>query len=118
MKIHEFVDPEASSAERLALKLDLPGVVDSFRIDPNYRLLEVGVPLRYVGRTITELDLASRYRLVLVTILKQIANKNTIGHETSELKVMGIVPAETRLQQGDILLLFGAPRDLEEFIEK
>lgn len=117
MKIQEFVYPEASSAERLALKLDLPGVVDSFRIDLNYRLLEVGVPLRYVGRTITELDLTSRYRLVLVTILKRIGNKNTLGQETSELKVMGIVPPETRLQDGDILLLFGAPRDLEEFIK-
>jgi trk system potassium uptake protein len=117
MKIQEFIDPEASSAERLALKLDLPGVVDSFRIDHNYRLLEVGVPLRYVGRTITELDLTSRYRLVMVTILKRIANKNTLGQETSELKVMGIVPPETRLQNGDILLLFGAPADLEEFIE-
>jgi trk system potassium uptake protein len=117
MKIQEFVNPEESSAERLALKLDLPGVVDSFRIDHNYRLLEVRVPLRYVGRTITELDLTSRYRLVPVTILKRIGNKNSLGQETSELKVMGIVPPETILQDGDILLLFGAPRDLEEFIE-
>ena len=117
MKIYEFVDPEASSAERLALKLDLPGVVDSFRIDHNYRLLEVGVPVRYVGSSITQLDLTNRYRLVLVTILKRIGNKNTLGQETSELSVVGIVPPETKLLDGDILLLFGAPRDLEEFIE-
>src|SRR5687768_11402547 len=62
MNIKEFVHPEASSAERLALKLDLPGVIDSFQINPNYRLLEVAVPSRYVGRSIAELDLARRYK--------------------------------------------------------
>ncbi len=32
MDIQEFVYPESYSAERLALKLDLPGVIDSFQI--------------------------------------------------------------------------------------
>ena len=117
MKIQEFVYPEEASAERLALKLDLPGVIDSFQINPNYRLLEVGVPQRYVGRTIAELDLAKRYRLVLVTILKKAGTKNTLGQDISELKVVGVIPPETKLQEKDVLLLFGAPGDLEQFIE-
>jgi trk system potassium uptake protein len=117
MTIHEFVYPEESSAERLAMKLDLPGVIDSFQVNLNYRLLEVGIPLRYVGRSVSELNLAGRYRLVLVTILKKVEKKNTFGVSTTELKVIGIVPPETRLLEGDILLLFGAPADLEAFIE-
>jgi trk system potassium uptake protein len=116
MDIHEFVYPESSSAERLALKLDLPGVIDSFQINPNYRLLEVGVPGRYINKKIDELQLAEKYRLVLVTILKKIINKNFLGHETPELKVMGIVPSDARLLAGDVLLLFGSPRDLDAFI--
>lgn len=117
MNISEFVYPEASSAERLALKLDLPGVIDSFQINVNYRLLEVGVPQRYVGRSLAELDLGERYRLVLVTILKRVNQKSIFGHDKSELKVIGIVPPTTVLQTGDVLLLFGAPRDLEKFVE-
>ncbi|GAA4413479.1 TrkA family potassium uptake protein [Nibrella viscosa] len=118
MNIQEFAYPEASAAERLALKLDLPGVVDSFQINTDYRLLEVGVPQRYVGKSITQLDLANRYRLVLVTILKRISRRSIFGNDNSDLQVMGIVPPETILQSGDILLLFGAPRDLEDFIER
>lgn len=118
MNIQEFVYPEAYSAERLALKLDLAGVVDSFQINSDYRLLEVAVPRRYIGRSIIELDLARRYQLVLVSILKRVSKKNIFGNDNSELKVMGIVPPETILQEGDVLLLFGAPRDLENFIEK
>jgi trk system potassium uptake protein TrkA len=117
MNMHEFVNPEASSAERLALKLDLPGVIDSFQINPNYRLLEVGVPARYLGQTITELNLGNRYWIVLVTILKKTENKNIFGNDKNELRVIGVVPPETRLQAGDVLLLFGAPSDLENFIE-
>jgi len=117
MDIQEFVYPESTAAERLALKLDLPGVIDSFRINDEYRLLEIGVPQRYINRTIEELDLAKRYCLVLVTILKRIQNKTLFGHNKNELKVVGIVPQETKLQSGDVLLLFGAPFDLEKFIE-
>jgi trk system potassium uptake protein len=117
MNIEEFVYPEASSAERLALKLDLPGVIDSFQINPNYRLLEVAVPSRYVGRTVEELDLAKRYKLVLVTIIKKVSKKHLFGDERSEMQVIGIIPENTVLRTGDILLLFGIPRDLELFIE-
>ncbi|MBA2761595.1 MAG: TrkA family potassium uptake protein, partial [Segetibacter sp.] len=63
MDIHEFVHPEAYSAERLALKLDLPGVIDSFQINSDYRLLEVGIPERYINLSINNLNLANRYRL-------------------------------------------------------
>lgn len=117
MNITEFVYPESSSAERLALKLDLPGVIDSFQITQNYRLLEVAVPERYASRSIRDLDLAGRYRLVLVTIINNIRQKGIFGNERDEMKVMGIVPPDTVLKSGDILLLFGSPKDLELFIE-
>ena len=117
MDLQEFVNPEASAAERLALKLDLPGVIESFQISPDYRLLEVGIPQRYISRTINELDLAKKYCLVLVTILKRVQTKTHFGQNKSELKVMGIVPPETKLEREDVLLLFGAPSDLERFIE-
>ncbi len=117
MNMTEFVYPESSSAERLALKLDLPGVIDSFQVSQNYRLLEVAVPERYVGRSIQDLNLAARYQLVLVTIIKNVRQKGIFGNEKDEMKVVGIVPTETVLKSGDILLLFGGPKDLEFFIE-
>jgi trk system potassium uptake protein TrkA len=86
MDIQEFVYPESFSAERLALKLDLPGVIDSFQINPNYRLIEVQVPQRYTGRTVKDLNLADRYKLVLVTVLKKVIQKNIFGNNKSDLQ--------------------------------
>ncbi|HEY1114955.1 MAG TPA: TrkA family potassium uptake protein [Chitinophagaceae bacterium] len=117
MDIREFVYPEASSAERLAMKLDLPGIIDSFQVNPTYRLLEVAVPERYVGASIKELNLGAQYRLVLVTILKNVVQKSIFGSNKFEMQVVGIVPPETVVQSGDILVLFGAIKDLENFIE-
>lgn len=117
MDIREFVYPEASSAERLAMKLDLPGIIDSFQVNPNYRLLEVSVPERYVGSSIRELDLGARYRLILVTILKNVVQKSIFGGSKYEMQVVGIVPPEAVVQHGDVLVLFGAVKDLEAFIE-
>ena len=117
MNIDEYVYPEASSAERLALKLDLPGVIDSFQIHPDYRMIEVDVPDRYVGRTVEELDLRNRYKLVLVTIIKRVSKKHIFGNERTEMQVTGIIPDGTVVRKGDILLLFGTPRDIELFIE-
>jgi trk system potassium uptake protein TrkA len=117
MNIQEFVYPEAYSAERLALKLDLPGVIDSFQINSDYRILEVAVPKRYINISVNELNLAKKYKLVLVSILKKITKKNIFGNDKNDLQVMGIVPPETILQRDDVLLLFGTPRDLDEFIE-
>jgi trk system potassium uptake protein TrkA len=116
MDIQEFVYPESFSAERLALKLDLPGVIDAFQINPNYRLIEVQVPQRYTGRTIKDLNLADRYKLVLVTILKKVMQKNVFGNNKSDLEVVGVVSPDTILQADDVLLLFGAFTDLEKFL--
>lgn len=117
MNINEFVYPEASSAERLAFKLDLPGVINSFQVTEDYRLLEVAVPSKYIGKKVTDLNIETRYQLVLVTIIKDVMEKNIFGKDKKTEKVMGVVPPGTILSKGDLLLLFGSPANLENFIE-
>lgn len=116
MNMNEFVHPEEYAAERLALKLDLPGVIDSFQISSDYRLLEVAVPERYIGVAVGSLDLPNRYKIIFVSIMRKIQKKNLIGLDKNELQVMGVVPPSTILKKEDVLLLFGTPVSLEYFI--
>jgi Trk K+ transport system NAD-binding subunit len=46
-----------------------------------------------------------------------VLQKSIFGGNKTEMQVMGIVPPETIVKEGDILVLFGAPKDLEAFIE-
>jgi trk system potassium uptake protein TrkA len=117
MDIQEFVHPEADSAERLAYRLDLKGVVDSFKITDRYQLIEVKIPERYVDRRIHEIDFL-KYPVQPVTLLRSKPEKSIIGTTRMVKQVEGVLKPETVLKKDDILVLFGEVDKLEEFIEE
>lgn len=118
MNITEFSEPEAESAERLAYKLDLKGVVDHFRISDDYQLLEVALPIKCHEKRVEELQLLEKHHLQLVTILRPKITKRIFGTPKEEHRVMGVVPLDTVLLENDILVIFGKNEDLEKFIEE
>lgn len=117
MNITEFSDPEADSAERLAYKLDLKGVTDAFRISDEYQLLEVEVPYKCLQKTVESINLAEKYQVQLVTLMRKQTTRRIFGSPKEELKVMGVIPPDTVLHKGDIMVLFGKNVNLEKFIE-
>ena len=117
MDVKEFVYPEADSAERLAYRLDLKGVVDSFKITDRYQLIEVNIPDRYVDRKIKEIDFL-KYPVQPVTLSRLIEERSIIGTLHKVKKVVGVLTPDTVLRKDDILLLFGEVEKLEEFIEQ
>lgn len=116
MGITEFVYPEADSAERMAYRLDLKGVVDSFKITDNYQLIEVEVPARYIDRKLSDINFL-KYPVQPVTLLRQSEERSLIGTQHKVKQVVGVLKPETVLQRNDILVLFGEVGKLEEFIE-
>lgn len=117
MDIKEFVYPEADSAERLAYRLDLKGVVDSFKITDRYQLIEVNVPERYIERRLNEIDFL-KYPVQPVTLLRSKEEKSIIGTVHIVKQVEGVLKPETVLRKDDILVLFGEVDKLEKFIEQ
>lgn len=118
MDISEFVYPEGDSAERLAYKLDLKGVTNSFKISDKYKLVEIEVPVRYIDTKIADIDFLGKYRLQLVTVIRTVQSRNLLGISRKSKEVLGVLPPETELHQGDSMLLFGSVEDLEDFIEE
>ncbi|HEY9363650.1 MAG TPA: hypothetical protein VIQ00_10340 [Chitinophagaceae bacterium] len=57
------------------------------------------------------------YQLVFVSIIKGVLEKNIFWSNKNAQKVMGVIQPETSLEKDDQLLLFGAPANLEFFIE-
>lgn len=117
MDVKEFVYPEADSAERLAYRLDLKGVVDSFKITDRYQIIEVSIPDRYVDRRLREIDFL-KYPVQPVTLSRLIEERSIIGTLHKVKKVVGVLTPDTVLKKDDILLLFGEVEKLEEFIEQ
>jgi trk system potassium uptake protein TrkA len=118
MNVKEFIYPEGDSAERLAYKLDLKGVTDSFKISDKFKLIEILLPKRYEGKKIQEIDFLGKYRIQPVTIVREIMSRNILGTVRTTREVQGVLTPDTVLREGDKLLLFGDVEDLEKFVEE
>lgn len=117
MNIKEFVYPEGDSAERMAYKLDLKGVTDSFKISEKFKLIEIELPKRYAEKKISDIDFLGKYHIQAVTIVREMQSRNILGTVRTTRVVQGVLTPETVLQRGDKLLLFGDVVNLERFME-
>ncbi|MGJ8760230.1 MAG: potassium channel family protein [Polaribacter sp.] len=116
--IEEIVHPEEESAERWAKKLCLTNVVDSFELSADYSIIEVNIPERYIGSTIKEIQLRRKYNILALTTIKKTKVKSLVGKSRNEEQVQGVIAPNTVLNENDILVIYGANKDLRKFTNK
>ena len=115
--VDEIVHPEEETAERWAKKLCLHNVVDSFELSPDYSIIEANVPKEYVGKTIREVGFRSKYKLLVLTTIRSEEVKSLLGKTKTESKVQGVAVPDLLLNEEDILVLYGANKDLQHFLK-
>ncbi|WP_405608861.1 potassium channel family protein [Polaribacter sp. Asnod1-A03] len=113
--IEEIVHPEEESAERWAKKLCLTNVVDSFELSNDFSIIEVSIPKKYIGKSIREMQLRRKYNILALTTIKKTTVKTIVGKTKNEEKVQGVISPNTVLYENDILVIYGANRDLRNF---
>lgn len=105
LNVHRVVYPEQEMGERVARSLVQSHILDGFELDPRYSVIEVLAGEALYGHSLKELDLRARYGIYVMAI-------KSPGQE------LAIVPSPDRyIQEKDILLVLGANRQLERFIE-
>jgi len=114
--VDEIIHPEEDSAERMAKRLQMRGVLDSLDVSDEYKIIEIQTPDLFVGKTIAEAKLRQEYQLNVLSIVKMVERPNIFGVKAKSRKVFGVVTPETRIEQGDLLLLFGHMRDLQKIL--
>lgn len=114
MSIQEYVLPEEESAERLAMRLDLEEVIDSFKITEKYSIVEALTPKRFIGKTVEKADFINSYKVLVLTLIKQ---RSTDGGKSFLKEATGIASAQTVMGEDDILVLFGELLNIRELIK-
>lgn len=116
MKIEEFIMPEEESAERLAVRLVNLNIVDSFKVSEKYSIIEIKVPEPYIGKTLVEADLTNQYKIIVLTTIKshEVSEKGQVRHIK---EASGIATSSTRLEAGDLLVIFGEMENIKKLIE-
>lgn len=114
--VDEIVHPEEDSAQRLAKSLQMKGVLDSLEVSDEYNIIEVKAPSRYIGLTIGETQIRQDYNINILTLIKWDEKINIFGFKSKVKKVTGVVTPETKIEEGDILLLFGNNKDIQNIL--
>ncbi|REG83607.1 potassium channel family protein [Algoriphagus antarcticus] len=115
--VDEIIHPEEETADRLAKRLEMKGVLDSLEISDEYNIVEVKVPKRYLKMTVAEADIRKEYNLNILTVIKLEQKKNLLGINTPHKNVIGVVTPEYKFEAEDILLLFGKIKNIQEFLQ-
>ena len=114
--VTEIVHPEEDSAERMAKRLQMKNVLDSLDLSDDYNVIEVQTPSRFVGMSLMETNLRSDYQVSVITIIREVERSNIFGNKSTVRKVVGVVTGDTKIKEGDILVLFGLAKDIESIL--
>jgi len=119
MGVAEIVRPEEETAERWAKKLTTTGILDSFELTDRYSIVEVEVPAKFVGKTVGEIGFNRNYRVLVLTVMKNVKEKNIFGvfSKVAKLKIEGVTTANTLLNEDDIMVLYGHEDDINELLK-
>lgn len=112
--VSRVVFPERDVGARLARSLVSPDFLDHFELLPDYSIVELIAPKRFVGKTLRELDMRKKFDISIIAIKKKIPTVNEKG-ETDIKEEMNALPgAEDLIEEGDILVLIGSNKSIQE----
>jgi trk system potassium uptake protein TrkA len=117
MQVDEIVHPEEETANRWAWKLNLHNVLESFPLSPDYHIVEAYLPEQFEGKTLEEAGFMRNYRVVVLSTMKVSEEKNELGSLIKKNRVQGVAHAKTKLEKGDVLVLYGHIRDIKRLLE-
>lgn len=115
--VDEIIHPEEETAQRLATRLELKGVLDSLEISEDYNIVEVKLPKRYIGLTIVESNIRDEFSLNILSTIKMKEKSNLLGMKTLKKEVDGVIKPDYKFTQEDILLIFGMVKDIQKFLD-
>ncbi len=96
---NEVIYPERDMAQRAAVKYSAQNIFDYIEFTSEYAIFEIEVPAKWIGKSLKEVDVRSRYRI------------NVIGQKNDQ-QVIPITSADFVFLPGEHLLLAGSKKDL------
>jgi len=100
----QILFPERETAQRLALNLTSPDIMEVIKLSDNFDIVEASIPDSFIGKTIKELALRNKYQIDVLAI------KNAL---TGNLIIMP--PAEHKFSPDDIMIIIGGIDSIEKF---
>ena len=114
--VTEILTPEDEVANVVAEKLLNPNIVSFLQLPDEHEIAEIIAPKGVIGRTIEEIGFRNKYEMTLITI-KRAYEVTKNGEDTTEEHILGVPKSETPIKESDTLVVFGAAKSVQRFIE-
>lgn len=102
------VFPERDMGERVAHNLISTNILDFIELSPEYSIIEISVPQRWVGKNLRDLNLRARFG----------ANVIAIKNNSTEVSMNVSPVADDPIEEGNILVVIGNNEDLRRLEKK
>ncbi|QQS08541.1 MAG: TrkA family potassium uptake protein [Phycisphaerales bacterium] len=115
----EVVSPEEESAERWANRISAPQLLNQIEFHEGYSLVEIKTPRDWIGKTLIDLDLRSKFKLHVVAVKSLRKDRHPAPAEhasdatpsNADAKIE-MPKANEPLREDDILILMGKDEDI------
>ncbi len=99
----EVMIPEKEIAHKVAKSLISPNVLDYLPLSDDYMISEMAPPNSFLGKSIAQLQLRSRYHIEVIAIRDIVSDK------------INLVPgANFVIKDGDVLVMIGKEKDIQQ----
>ena len=114
--VTEILTPEIEVADVVREKLLNPNILSFLQLPDDHEIAEIRAPKGVVGRTIDDVGFRNKYEMTLITIKREYEiTKN--GESSTELHIIGVPKSDLMIKERDTLVVFGAAKSVERFIE-
>jgi len=114
--VTEILTPEKEVADAVREKLINPDIISFFSLPDDHEIAEIKAPKGCVGRTIDSVGFRNKYEMTLITIKRVFCEKKN-GEDCNVQHIIGVPKSETVINEKDTLVVFGAAKSVERFIE-
>lgn len=115
MGVHSIIHPEQDSARRLTQQINFKSTLENYQLDNNFTISEVKAKKDFFGKTLKELDTTNKYKLTLITIIREKESRNLIGKKSIIKESIGRINSETVVLENDTLVVYGNNKDIENY---
>jgi len=99
----EVMIPEKEIAHKVAKSLISPNVLDYLPLSDDYMISEMAPPNSFLGKSIAQLQLRSRYHIEVIAIRDIVSDKITM-----------VPGADFVIKDGDVLVILGKEKDIQQ----
>ncbi len=119
--VDEIVSPEEDMGLRLARRLSSTHILHHLDISEEHTIAEIITGESFIGKTIRDLNLRSRFGVNIVGIKKKISHVTESGENVFVEKYVDFPSPDDVIEEEDVLVMVGSERaisEVERYIER